>query len=1124
MLSKRRQQWCTAGHTGVAVWAALLVLCLPAAASVPVVSGRLLHLDAGAIAGLSDGAPVAYWPDLSGKGNHAVLGAGVVDAPRYKAAALNGRPVVRFGPDNSFFAFNALSTIRTAFWVCKEDPSATGNRFLLGHSVYWDFHRGWHNIWDPVWAHSRVVNGTTRLNGVVVNGTTAAVPAGHYALISLTAAGNVRADQLTRDRGNTAASWHGDIAEVLLYNRVLSAAEIEDVEFYLTQKYFPVTDPTHREVLGPDGKLAASVIVNAAGHLACRLRKDGVTVLEESLLGVTLDGADLGQGVAVDWEQTPQQIHETYPWRGLKSQVVNHYTAIAFPVTHLQTGLQWTFQCRVYNDGLAWRYIVPGTGPRTVSGEATEWVLPASAAIWYQTETSHYEGYYARRLPAAVAAGTPIGFPVTVELPDNRGYLLLTEAAVDQYSGMTLRATGTNRLAAAFENRTYYDSVVTGADFAVSNTVTTPWRITMAADTLNDLVNCDMVHNVCPPPDPAVYPDGIQTDWIKPGKATWNWWDGSEPSNFPLQKEYVDEAAALNCQYYVADGGWWGWADAQHDEYYYLKQLCDYAAQKNIRILVWAWLGSYRTVASRAWFFARLRTAGAAGVKFDFNNSESPDSMQLYKQTLLDAARYGLMINYHGMVKPAGEARTWPNEITREGVIGLEWNLWDDIPPAHYAAIPFTRLVAGHGDTTPCTLDPAFLRGTTLAFQVATAVVHHSPLLHWAEQPDMYLSSDAVEMIRRIESHWDQTQVLDGSAIGSLAAFAKRKGDEWFVGILNGNADAPVVYTLDLSFLSPGQYAAHILKDNTAQRPNVIVENTTVTQGQTITVQLAPGGGYVAHFSKLTLAPLGGWFVGPQSVAIDSHYAGADIRYTLDGTEPHAGSPLCIAPIRLNSSCLLRAKIFGANGDDHETKGWFTIIPPTPRLPQVHLSDLNWVSAPTGDAIPQKDKSIEGRPLSVAGSTFAKGLGTHADSEIVYDLHPEYARFVAVAGIDDEIALGKASVVFRVEIDGVIVASPVVRRDGRSQRWHFDLPIPPGSRRLKLVAWGTHDGVSYDHADWVNAGFVTQYALGDLQAMAEHWLGTDCRVPDDCSGMDLNRDHTVDWLDFRILAEHWPAD
>lgn len=1094
--------------------------------AVPVTRGLVLHLDAGSIQGLADGNPVSLWSDISGRGNNALSGT-VGQYPVYKTGVLNQRPVVRFGPNNCYLNFNEMTTIRSVFWVCKENPSAGINRFLLGHSQSWDFHRGQHNIWDPTWASGFVLNGTTRLDGTIVSGTSTAVPMDRFGLISLVTTGNVRANQLTRDRSNLDASWYGDIAEVLVYNRALTASEVEDVEFYLKDKYFPVVDPTYHNVTSPDGNLVATIIVDASNHLAIRLRKAGVTVQEESKIGLTVNGVDLGQNVAVDWNQGVQEVNQSYPWRGLKSQVINHYNAVSFPITHTPSGTQWTLQCRIYDDGLAYRYIVPGSGSRTVNGESTQWKLPASSYIWYQTQTSHYEGYYSKQTPSGVAAGTAIGFPVTVELPDQQGYLLVTEAALDNYSGMTLRATGTNALVSAFENRTYYDSAITGSDFAVTGTIATPWRVTAAVNDLNALVNCDIVHNLCPPPDPLRYPEGINTSWIRPGKATWSWWhdtDGTIAGNFELQKEYVDEAAELNCQYYVADGGWWGWANSSHDEYYYLKQLCDYAAGKNVRIHVWAWLGSYLTSSDRAWFYWRLRNAGAAGVKFDFNNSESPDSVQLYKNALLEAADYQLMINFHGMIKPTGEPRTWPNEITREGVIGLEWDLWDDIPPAHFATIPFTRLVAGHGDTTPCTLDPASLRGTTYAFQIATAIVHHSPLLHWAEQPDLYLSSPAVDMIRKIESCWDQTIVLNNSQIGGLAAFAKRKGGEWFVGILNANA-ASTQYMLDLSFLEPGQYSAQIVRDDTMNRPELKVENIIVTGGQQIAVKMLSGGGFVAHFSKLAVSPRGGWFVGSQSVSIESFYPGSEIHYTLDGSEPDANSPLYASAVSLNLSCILRARITAGPGAGHQTKGHFTIIPDTPPLPDVHLSDLNWVSATAGWGSPQKNFSVQQNPLSIGGVIYAKGIGTHADSEIVYSLDPAYLRFVAVAGIDDEITLNKASIRFSVQIDGVAVAqSPVVRHDGQSQFWHFDVPIPAGSQRLKIVALGTLDGSSYDHADWVKAGFVLGNTMQDLQALAQNWLRTDCAEFADCSGTDLNEDGRVNLMDFSILAGRWIAD
>jgi hypothetical protein len=302
----------------------------------------------------------------------------------------------------------------------------------------------------------------------------------------------------------------------------------------------------------------------------------------------------------------------------------------------------------------------------------------------------------------------------------------------------------------------------------------------------------------------------------------------------------------------------------------------------------------------------------------------------------------------------------------------------------------------------------------------------------------------------------------------------------------------------------------------------MVVQNTTVTGGQQMAITLSRGGGYVANFSKLAVSPLGGWFVGPQMVSINSFYGGSEIHYTLDGSEPDMNSPLYGSPITVDTSCLLRAKIISGEGADHEVKGWFKIIPETPPVPDVHLSDLNWVSATAGWGTPQKNLSVEGNPLKVAGNIYSKGIGTHADSEIVYNLLPQYTHFVAMVGIDDEITLDKASIRFSVEIDGQTAAqSPVIRHDGSGQFWYFNVLIPVRSQQLKIVSWGTHDGNSYDHADWVNTGFTYGYDMADLQAMAQNWLRTDCTSTSACSGMDLNRDTRVTLEDFLELAANW---
>ncbi len=205
-----------------------------AASPLPVTSGLVAHFDANSITDVNNGQQVTRWTDLSGTGHDADRAGGI---PTFVTNVINGKPVVRFDPTNTYFTFTGISSIRTVFWVLKEDPAASYNRFLLGHSTSWNFHRGHYCFWNSTWASPYVLGGTTRLNGAVIDGTTTEVPYSDFSIASLVTPGNVSAQQLTRDRTNAAASWHGDIAELIIYNRPLNTVEENMVGYYLTQKY-----------------------------------------------------------------------------------------------------------------------------------------------------------------------------------------------------------------------------------------------------------------------------------------------------------------------------------------------------------------------------------------------------------------------------------------------------------------------------------------------------------------------------------------------------------------------------------------------------------------------------------------------------------------------------------------------------------------------------------------------------------------------------------------------------------------------------------------------------------------------------------------------------------------------
>ncbi len=598
-------------------------------------------------------------------------------------------------------------------------------------------------------------------------------------------------------------------------------------------------------VRAPLDKVEVRVFVNDDGRLSYsieRLAPQRTPLLAPSPLGITVDGVDLGKGVTID-RFVLKSHQDEYPWYGVHSVATNHYREANIQVHHAASGTDYTLELRVFDDGVGYRYAVPGKGERTISGEASGWTLPPNCQIWYQTNLANYEGFYAKAAPASLRPEVPMGFPVTVVYADG-SYGAITEAGLFAYSGLSVRSTGSDLLKGVFEDN---------SSWKVSGEIQSPWRVTLTGPELNALVNADVVHNLCPPPDPELFPDGLKTSWIKPGCSLWNWWSDSSVA-FPDQKQWIDAAAAMGMKYYLVDAGWERrWTQADRDKWSFLKELCDYARGKGVGINVWKHWSGLQDPAVRRDFLHQCASAGAAGVKIDFMDSESRQRIQFYTDTLKDAAREHLLINFHGANKPTGEARTYPNELTREGIRGLEYNKWSALPPEHYATLPFTRFLAGHGDFTPCTFNPDRLKGTTAALQLASAITTTSPLLHWADYWKRYEESAAREVVTEIPSTWDETRVLPGSKIGELAAMARRKGEDWFVAVVNGG-DART-YALNLDFLDQKPYQATFVRDAEGAPGKLTVEHAPANRQQKLEVKLAAGGGFVAVL-KLNARPL----------------------------------------------------------------------------------------------------------------------------------------------------------------------------------------------------------------------------------------------------------------------------
>lgn len=603
----------------------------------------------------------------------------------------------------------------------------------------------------------------------------------------------------------------------------------------------------------PDGQLVVQVGVDDSNQLFLAASLDGDTMLERSPLGIEVDGAALGSSVISVTNSLPLAVDQPFGTRGAHAVGTNNYRMSIVTVSRTDPQAEsLDIEFRVFDDGVAYRYLVPGAGPRSISGERSGWTFPAGSRLRFQTSTTNYESFYLDNLIGQVS--DTIGFPTTVELPADGGYVTLAEADVRGYSGMTLRA--------QFGTRTLSSEFLEDAVWPVDGGGTSPWRFAIIARDLNALVNSDMTARLAESPDPMLFPEGADTDWIVPGKALWSWWsDGTSGFSFDIQQEYVDQAAAMGMDYVLVDI-WWedGFPANGLDQFARLAELTGYARSDGRDIGVWVWKNFFELIdpVARHSFLDAVANAGAVGVKVDSILGQASDSVgaaALREAILEDAAARRLMVNFHGMSKPTGLARTYPNLVAEEAMAGLEINglAWEQglfLPAAHNATLPFTRFVLGPGDYTPITFDARKIGGTTFAHQLASAGVFMSTVLHYADSPqNLQQPAEVQDLLMDLPTSWDETLVLPDSRIGELVVMARRRNNDWWLFVLNGDETAERNLSIETGFLNGGGYEAVFIADDTAT--TMLRSETTVTAADTVNIDLLPGGGFVARLREI---------------------------------------------------------------------------------------------------------------------------------------------------------------------------------------------------------------------------------------------------------------------------------
>ena len=602
------------------------------------------------------------------------------------------------------------------------------------------------------------------------------------------------------------------------------------------------------DVLSPNGQVTFTLLPNAE-RLTFTVRLGGTTVIEPSPIVLTLDGYDLSAGI-VQTGVVRDEVHERYPWSGVRSTAISDSNRARLSLTNDLTSISYTIEVRAFDDGVAYRHIIPGEAVASrVPDEWSTFNLPEGSTVWYAGMEGHYEAPYVKQDLAAVHPGEWAGPPLTFKLPRNGGFASITEANLVNYSGMGLESNGRGGwviglghrqpLNYPFELRYGREEAKRlGKAAAITGDITTPWRVIMIGRDLNTLVTSTILPNLCPPPDASLFPEGIKTSWIRPGRAVWRYVDGG-PTGVDGMKAFSRMAGQLGFEHHVIEGIWRKWTMEER------RDVVEYSRQQGVGVWFWQHTNQLRTPEAREEFFKMLSDLGVVGAKLDFLDHEAKEVIDLYEALLRKAAEHRILVVFHGSNKPTGRERTWPNELVRESVRGME-SSGMLARAGHQTILPFTRYLAGPADYTTM-LFTERRRDSSVAHQIASLAVFASPLLTIAANPESILASPAADVIKTVPSTWDETRVLAGSEIGELVLFARRKGDIWFLAVMNGPDGRAM--TVPLSFLSAGRYQGALVRDDSPDGSTVRVDSTIHTQKDTIRLELRAGGGFLARFA-----------------------------------------------------------------------------------------------------------------------------------------------------------------------------------------------------------------------------------------------------------------------------------
>lgn len=622
-------------------------------------------------------------------------------------------------------------------------------------------------------------------------------------------------------------------------------------------------------VASPDGAIRVEIVANDAGELRYTVKRHETLIIGESKLGVVCEDADFSRGLKLLREERTREVQDEYEILTAKRRV-NTYRANR-KVLHVESAngraMEVVFQ--VSNDGVAFRYRWPSaeeTAVRKVLEEITSfqfspetraWLQPMSVAKtgWSRTNPS-YEEHYEKDIPVGTPPKLGAGWVYPALFRTGETWVVISEADLGRgYCGTRLRtASPKGEYTIGFPDER---EGLGNGPVKPEGATESPWRVIVIGDlatVTESMLGVDLA-------SPAKVLAKAEQSKIVPGKAAWSWpLLGDGKTVYDVQKQFIDYAAEMTWRYCLIDALW-----DQQIGYENVKELAEYAATKDVKLLLWYnsrgdWNDAPQTPRdrmltreSRREEFERLVAMGIAGVKIDFFGGDGQSQIEYYLDILEDAAPYGLLINFHGCTLPRGWQRTYPHLMTMEAIKGLEFITFEqanaDEAPIHATMLPFTRNLFDPMDFTPVVLDRInnIERRTSSAFELALSVLFTSGIQHYAEIPDgMAKAPEYVRaFLRDVPGVWDDVVFLDGYP-GKFVAIARKAGGRWYVAGINGETTEQKL-SLDLTRLKLGQRAKGMLitDGDTPGNLSFAQREVAVVSGEKLPLTLAPRGGAV---------------------------------------------------------------------------------------------------------------------------------------------------------------------------------------------------------------------------------------------------------------------------------------